>query len=219
MNLAEWHFERGLMHVKMTGEVLRARGQEVCAGDGWTGIERLAVEGIDAPMLKTLLADPRFVLPPFLELVGQPGCVLGNEGLGTLARSPMLREVRQLSVIGQHITPAGVQALANSSYAENLVSLSLASRGEMVNRIGVRGLQSLLRSRALQSVRTLDLSGNRLRCYGAKMLAGSPRLADLGVLLLADNDIENPGIAALADSPFVAGLQYLDLRDNPFSVA
>jgi Ran GTPase-activating protein (RanGAP) involved in mRNA processing and transport len=137
---------------------------------------------------------------------------LGDERVGTLARSEHLRGLRGLGLSFNALTNAGLQAVLDAGPWPRLTALDLQGNSHLSGR----GAVLLARSRALPALESLDLRDNLVDETGAWSLAnskGQPRLADLA---LAGNPLGDRGGRALALSPLLprqlARTGVLDLR-------
>jgi uncharacterized protein (TIGR02996 family) len=127
----------------------------------------------------------------------------GTQELEAFARSPLLGQLRSLSLQGQAAPP--------SSTPNEIGSVELRE-GE--------GLAKLLAStpRAAR-LWHLDLGNQLLGDDGVIALAASPHLGALRSLGLWHNQIGPRGVKALLDSKHLAGLTEVDLRSNPLTAA
>jgi uncharacterized protein (TIGR02996 family) len=164
------------------------------------------------------------------------GAAVGPGGLMRLGRSPILTNLRSLSIGSRWITTDAARALVNNAQPPRLTELDLdlgeirsaglttlaeaPSLANLIilnvvdNQIGPTGVEALSRSQYLTRLRRLDLSSNRIGTRGAEALAASPLLAGLVYLNVGYCRITPAGIRALARSPHVANLEHLELGEN-----
>ncbi|HEU0034435.1 MAG TPA: TIGR02996 domain-containing protein [Kofleriaceae bacterium] len=142
-------------------------------------------------------------LPQLEELV-MPGALLDRSVLAKLAgRIPAMR---RLLVDRSELGFRGLEAIAESAMRE-LDMLSLA-------RCDRAGLEALVRSESVRTVRCLSLAGTHAIDDDASVLATARELGILEDLDLAENAIGPAGAAALAASTTLRSLHRLDLRAN-----
>jgi len=113
-------------------------------------------------------------------------------GIEALAHSPVLNELRSLSLGGDYLTPASAVVLAASPRVANLRVLDMRE-----NRLGDAGAIALANSPHLRNLVHLDLSGNLIEDAGADALAESPYLTELIYLDLHANVISSVVAARL----------------------
>lgn len=111
-----------------------------------------------------------------------------EEGVAALALSPLLRELRSLSLAGNHLNFTAATVLANAA-VDNLCVLDLQD-----NRIEDRGAVALASAPRLAGLVALDLAETRIGDAGAAALVDSPHLAGLTYLNLYGNLISD-GVA------------------------
>jgi uncharacterized protein (TIGR02996 family) len=141
-----------------------------------------------------------------LTVIGDP---LTDAGVAILAASPHLAHLRSLRLDGHKIEDGGARALAASPHLTNLFKLSLD-----LNQIGPAGARSLAAAPHWSRLARLSLRNNRIGDAGALSLAASPYLPALTELSLDANRIGPDGAKALAVSPARANLTVLSLSDN-----
>lgn len=183
---------------------------------------------------------------------------LTDEGFLALARSDLPLE--SLSISGEQITGPTLASLLASPVGRGLSSLKItylsdplpegwlpAERSRPLRELTLQGcylgpndVDPIVRSGALRSLvsldlsenaledstavaiadagltelRTLDLSGNTIGAIGVAALASSRALGRLEKLSLAVNKLEDDSAAALASSTALASLVSLDLKSN-----
>lgn len=123
--------------------------------------------------------------------------------------SPLLRQVRSLTLRTGDIGLEGCQALASNHDFGVLYDLELP-----YGRIPGRGCEVLASVPQFATLRTLNLSGNQIDDKGCIALANSPHLSGLEELYLQRNQIGNEGCIALANSPYLRNLRVLWLEYN-----
>jgi uncharacterized protein (TIGR02996 family) len=97
----------------------------------------------------------RFIQLPQLQLLAHLDlsyCVITDEGVAALARSPHLGRLTALGLSGNAVTDAGIQELASSPYLCRLTTLTLSG-----NPIGDEGAEMLARSPNLANLKSLSL--------------------------------------------------------------
>jgi len=87
------------------------------------------------------------------------------------------------------------------------------------NRLGDIGVRLLAKSAPAVGVRGLNLSDTAMGSAGVRALALSPHLRNLEGLYLNANSIDDDGARALADSPYLERLQTLFVQFNGISPA
>jgi Ran GTPase-activating protein (RanGAP) involved in mRNA processing and transport len=135
-----------------------------------------------------------------------PNHRIGPEGAKSLAASPYLARLENLSLYHNYIGDEGLTALASSPYLSGLRSLNLES-----NKIGDAGLIALAESPYLTRLEWLNLKSNQLTPEGIKALAASPNAAPLRTLNLSENWVGRPGARAILDSPHLRNIEHLRL--------
>ncbi|MCE9566987.1 MAG: TIGR02996 domain-containing protein [Planctomycetes bacterium] len=113
-------------------------------------------------------------------------------GIEALANSPVLAELRSLTLGGDYLTVPSAVMLAASPRVSNLRVLDLSE-----NRLEDAGAIALANSRHLQNLVHLDLSSNLIEDDGAAALTESPHLEGLIYLNLHGNIISPPIVARL----------------------
>jgi hypothetical protein len=127
-----------------------------------------------------------------------------------LLASPNLLRLGWFNTSITNCGPEGARQLADCRYLRNVAVLSLGCW-----RIGVAGLDFILNSATIPSLRELDLSDNGLGNEGACRVASSPLLGQLQSLSLEGNGIDHDGYMALVRSAGTTRLTRLRLANNP----
>jgi uncharacterized protein (TIGR02996 family) len=138
---------------------------------------------------------------------------LGELGMGALANSPYLEELRHLDISGNEINDFAIQAFLKGKFLTKLEKWIVHS-----NRIGDRGVAALVHSPLLSQLLTfsptLDLRKNEIGPMGAQSLAESPLMDRVEFLDLSGNGIGEVGIEALGNSPYFINLRALNVQSN-----
>ena len=206
------------------------------------------VTGLELPMgfprpqdLRLLLHSPHLLRLRSLSLAN---CLIGSEGMAVLATSPIRNQLASLNLQCNRITKDDVGRLMMLLDRNHLLSLNLAENylsadtmqsvasyvweNELQeftfsrNRIGERGIDALLNSPFMRSLRVLRLSGCDLSQGGLDLMARWSRLEHprtfrhVEVLDLSDNGIER-SLSALGGCGEETGLRDSDLSRNPFN--
>jgi uncharacterized protein (TIGR02996 family) len=103
--------------------------------------------------------------------------------------------------------PKDARRLAELPYLRRIETLDLGDG----NRIGIMGVEKLMASPHLRSLRELRLAGNALGSAAMRAVAHSSYARDLAVLRVNRNDLYD-GLAYLATSSAMAKLEKLDLH-------
>lgn len=136
----------------------------------------------------------------------------GDRGVGAIAKSPYLNNLKNLSLSGSKVSAAGIASIANSSIFSNLVDLSLSNTA-----IGDPGVVELAKSRELPHLSSLSLSQCNLTGKALEALFRSSLLSTLSHLNLEKNKLS--GFNFLEDDSFVfkTRLNSLNLSKNSIS--
>jgi uncharacterized protein (TIGR02996 family) len=146
-------------------------------------------------------------------------CGLTVTGARTIARSPCLTNLEQLSLIGSsyqanHVEDDGALAIARSQYLNTLTHLSLVNNrvtDAFVGALADGSLLPLLTSLAVNSCTGITSTG-----FSA--LVTSPRMSTIEELWVGGCSIDDAGVAALARSAYTGSLRALNLHGNPLTV-
>ncbi len=135
-----------------------------------------------------------------------------------LAKTPYLRELKELDFGRNFIGPRGLRAFAKSQNFIGLRSLSL--RGSHVDEEGV---VIISQSKTFRNLQILDLGNNEISRTGIQALAASPNLENLRTLDLWHSAAGSyrevdAGFRALAESKAFPKLEKWVLGDNHFGV-
>jgi uncharacterized protein (TIGR02996 family) len=87
------------------------------------------------------------------------------------------------------------------------------------NRLGDIGVRLLAKSAHLKGVRGMNLSATAAGTAGVRALAQSPHLGNLQELYLSSNSIDDEGALALAESPYLDRLKMLFVGFNCIGAA
>jgi uncharacterized protein (TIGR02996 family) len=154
--------------------------------------------GIGDDGLSRIAEDARFASLLTLEL---PNCGLTAEGIFQLARSPHVKQLRDLELTGgsnssNEIGADGAEAIANSANFRHLEHLALA-----YNNIADDGFHELVWSPHLPNLRAINAPGNGITDEGLFSLAESDELPNLNWLnLCGEQGITVEGVRALLKS-------------------
>ena len=118
---------------------------------------------------------------------------LGTEGVELLASSPYLTQLEILDLSENGVGPGAMKALIASAWIYNLKELLLNK-----NQIGDEGVKALV-SRSLP-LQKLDLQWNGITRVGAIALGGAVGMKQLKLLDLWGNFIEEDGVQAIKHS-------------------
>jgi uncharacterized protein (TIGR02996 family) len=150
-----------------------------------------------------------------------------------VADSPVLADVRELSLSAPAFPRAGWDALFASPHLAGLHTLQLSACATInaamaallagslprlrrlflpENDLGTRELTALLSWGQAVRLTTLSLVNNCLTAADAAWLANAPQLAGLRRLDLSYNNLHGAGAIALAGSPHLAGLTHLRMQ-------
>lgn len=116
--------------------------------------------------------------------------------------------LRELDCTYSHFTEAGVEALSQSPWREQLEVLDFSSCGLKPYAIG------RLANMSFPNLRSLKLSWNWVNRASATILLNSRHFPALVDLDLGDNDLYDGDIAAIAKQPLLRQLRYLSVRRN-----
>ena len=150
-----------------------------------------------------LQAGPAPWTPQALSFVGKHQ---GEDWIRHLAKSPYLREVRELTLMAVGMDAEGLGELVASEYLEALEVLRLDG-----NSLGDAGMQVLASSPRLASLRVLEVAFCDIGDVGLSAIASSPYLRELRELDLHANPFTDEGVQALVGSANVASLESLNL--------
>ena len=152
------------------------------------------------------LADPKHW--PRLRHLGLAENALKDAALRTLARAPLLSQVRSLELSGDSFTFVGWTALVTSPFLSSLEVLDV-NCGD----VGVGGARALAESAARKTLVNLSLRYVHLGDEGlAQLLAVEfPRLTRLSVVY---NELGPRSVDALLKIPWIDRLELLDLSEN-----
>jgi uncharacterized protein (TIGR02996 family) len=205
----------GLEDLELSYNALGAEAGAVLARSPWLmHLRRLSAWscGLGDAGLIGLAASPHLRR---LEYLGLNGNAIGVRGAGALGRSPVVASVRALAVESNGFGDEAVIALAADPAFRNLERLELGGVVSSPNRVGVRGVEALVRSPLVSGLRELDLYGSEaLGAAGAAVIAGAERLARLEALDLARCELGPDGGVALAGAGHFAHLRYVRLSRN-----
>jgi uncharacterized protein (TIGR02996 family) len=162
--------------------------------------------------LRTLLGSPVLANLRRLELRGNEQ--LGDRGAELLAGAPGLANLTHLNLTTTDLGDVGAHALAESENLGRLECLELGWDLGWGNRVTGAGVQALVTSPQLRSLKSLPLKNNPIGDEGAVALGGWPCLRYLTDLDLTNCGIGPKGAAALAASPHLGRLVDLDLGGN-----
>ena len=113
----------------------------------------------------------------------------------------------------QFIGNAGVIALLNSPYVEELKELHLEE-----NNLTDESVIAIAKSPKLEKLEMLTLARNQITDVGALALANSKTLVNLKELDLNFNQIENQGAIAIARAEIFSNLEALKLGQNNYVI-
>jgi uncharacterized protein (TIGR02996 family) len=131
---------------------------------------------------------------------------LGDQGLGLLATSSHLGQLRELHLGNCNIRDGGLRALAGSNRLSRLETLDLP-RNHIRDAVAALG-----QSPYFPALTALGLDFNDLTNQALQALTGSPLMTRLQELRLSGNrELGEPGLATLADCPHAGSLRRLDL--------
>ncbi len=130
--------------------------------------------------------------------------ILGLDDLG------LLSHLATLDLSGSMLRRVGASALAKTSFLSNVRRLILADC-----ELTTAGLDSLLASRRLTELATLDLSQNELRPPSFEVLSQAD--LQLDELILQDNQLNFAGMSELVKASWMEGLRSFDLSRNYLS--
>ncbi len=134
-------------------------------------------------------------------------CQLGDHGVGILAKAKTLVQLRSLDVGVNDIRPGGLARIVAAPWAGQLRRLYLSGNYFIMDE----GVQTLVKSRTLTSLRHLALANCGITEDGVRALAEWPLLAGLRSLSLSGNRANDASALALARSPYVEQLESLKL--------
>jgi uncharacterized protein (TIGR02996 family) len=183
----------------------------ILASPHLTRLTRLALCSCNVSLaaLRVLLKAPVLASLRRLELRGNEQ--LGDWGAELLAQSPGLANLTHLDLVSTALGADGARALAASENLGRLECLELGWDLGWGNRVTGAGVQALVTSPHLRSLKSLPLKNNPIGDEGAIALAGWPGLRYLTDLDLGSCQIGPKGAAALAASPHLGRLVSLDL--------
>src|SRR5262245_23679437 len=158
---------------------------------------------------------PRLAKSPLLRLVREldfSGNDLGNRGPTLLARSPHLERLDALDLSFTELGDRGLAAIAGSPVFGALRSLQINDD----SRIGGPGIRAVAESPHLTALAELDVSGNGLSNVDLQPLFDGPPGHRLVRLVLPTNRLGDAGTAAFVASPVFARMaerdRMVDLR-------
>jgi uncharacterized protein (TIGR02996 family) len=128
-----------------------------------------------------------------------------------LLASPHVLRLRGLDLHNSALSPARCKALAASERLANLHELNLGANG----RMGLAGVNAILGSRQLGSLRRLDLNNNHFGDDALAAFIGNDNFPQLRHLDLSNNGIGPEGVNHLAGAGWLSRLERLDLSGNP----
>jgi uncharacterized protein (TIGR02996 family) len=136
---------------------------------------------------------------------------LGDDGADALVtrNSSPLDGLRELSLAGNGIGPAGMRALLGLRCLPTLTRLELDN-----NRLGADGAYLITSHPALAGLTHLGLGRNRLGPAGVENLVALPILPRLTRLDVSGNGIGVRGVQALLDAPHLERLVELNVSGN-----
>lgn len=135
---------------------------------------------------------------------------LGDIGVRALAGSSNLADLENLELRRNDVTRAGLGVLCSSPQMKGLRRLGLALNYVGSPRVG----DGAPPGPGVVSLRSLDLSANRLTEEGMQVASALPGLNDLTELNLSANDLGNAGATVLANWPGAMSLEALALAGN-----
>lgn len=133
--------------------------------------------------------------------------LLGPDRLDEAFEGPMLRSVRELSLVGNPIAEAFAEVVQRGRLPA-LRDLDLERC-----HLGAAGTAALCQALAAPTLRHLRLERNSLCDAGAHAIAGCEGLAALRSFEAGHNRIGHKGALALATSPYLANLERLTLNE------
>jgi small GTP-binding protein len=137
---------------------------------------------------------------------------ISDAGVIALAKCPQLVFLRSLRLQSSNVTDEGVRAIADSSYLRNLETLSLRS-----TRITTVGLRALGNATTFKRLASLDISRTQVKNRGLRALGKTSLLTTIRSLNLSKTKVTDFGVMALAKSVQVVGLESLDLEGTRVS--
>ncbi|MFO0808491.1 MAG: TIGR02996 domain-containing protein [Gemmataceae bacterium] len=162
------------------------------------------VEPFIDPTTYLSIADALERTTKYVSVHIQPTSSVHRETLEALAKSPAATHVRSLLLGHEWPLNAGVAALCESPYFQQLVLLDLHSGG-----LTDAGCIALAETWKLPALRHLDLVNNEIASTGAGALATSVHRRGLQRLNLSHNPIGEAGVEALIRSPCLNDLSQL----------
>ena len=126
-----------------------------------------------------------------------------------VAKCPQLANLNGLSIGPTQLALGELDRLLGSEYFPRLTRFMLIR-----NRLSDDHALLLAKSKRLDQVQELDLTGNDIRNDGATAIVSAATLANLQSLHFNSNSIRLLGARAIAETPFLQQLRYLDLRNN-----
>jgi uncharacterized protein (TIGR02996 family) len=166
--------------------------------------ERLVRLVVDEGSLSPLCHHPApHLIALWLRYSPSPG-----QEVEQFVKSSLARQLRELSLTGDTLNRAGLQALAGAPGWDNLRHLNLWH-----NKIGSTGARLLARSSLLKDLESLEIGSNNLRTNGTRTIFGvaAPHLHTLG---LGGNNLGDTGVEDLTALPARPALRTLHLDQN-----
>jgi uncharacterized protein (TIGR02996 family) len=201
-----WNFRRGFVEeITLSATAFLEHGGDLFRS-GLIQTVRLHDVGELAPALARFQALGQVA---HLDLCGNR---LGDDGIAILARSELVRGLRELDLSFNSLSNGGLQALLDAGPWPRLSLLALQGN----DRVTGRGATAMAHSRSLPVLRTLDLRDNDIDAPGVWALANNKTLTELSELGLAGNPLGDAGARVLAQSSLLprqlARTGTLDLR-------
>ncbi len=130
-----------------------------------------------------------------------------RQGLGVMLEDPLLRQVDQLSLVGNTLESSQLEALLARPVVENLTLLNLSGN------VGIRdqGMQVLAKTPYLPRLSGLDLASVGLTTEGLAALGEPPLGTQLQELRLDGQQLGQPGVATLLGRTRLPHLRRLSL--------
>jgi Ran GTPase-activating protein (RanGAP) involved in mRNA processing and transport len=135
-------------------------------------------------------------------------CEITEPGVAALAKSPLLQNLRSLTLGQNALGPRSAERLAAAPMRLEFLDLADADLGD-------RGVRHLAQSAGLGRLAVLNLARNGLGSTAATALAQSPHFDQLQVLDLARNKLDGAATAVLVHAAWASNLRRLLLNGNP----
>jgi hypothetical protein len=173
-----------------------------------TRFPKLGALAINGPLIMSGGGD--FTIKHFRELLGAPWFeqlrVLDLNGFGeqvitALAKHPVAKKLRGLSLDRSRLGKAGLRTLARPGAFPELVSLDLRDGFRARKTENEAEMMNFISTLALPKLKWLNLSHWPLRDEGARALAKNPGLPNLAHLDVESCSLYEAGKKALEDSP------------------